>query len=96
VDKIGKRVMAETKCYMNDPDLKQCCCTCRYHRPLHLHCGAVVDSGNRGKEKCICDIQIGWVCALPDQYTSRVSYNWPEHSAGCEMWNPDKDDVETI
>ena len=86
----------ETKCFMNDPKVRQCCCTCRYHRPLNLGCGMVVDPGNRGEQKCICDIQIGWVCAMPQEFTNRVVFNWPAHSVGCEMWNPDKEGIESL
>lgn len=88
--------MTDEKCWMDDPKWKQCCCTCRFHRPLNLHCSHTVTSGERGKEKCICDIQIGWTCALPQELNNSVYYNWPEHDVGCEMWNPDKDDIETI
>jgi hypothetical protein len=47
---------------------------------------------NRGKhDKCICDIQIGWACTVeivmvePGEIP-RINTNWPEHSAGCELF----------
>lgn len=86
-------MMDKNKCWMDDPDMRQCCCTCRYHRPAHLHDDNVVDKGKHG---CICDIQVGWTCAMPQQLTNRIYINWDEHSIGCEMWNPDKDDIESL
>ena len=88
--------MTDEKCWMDDPKWNQCCCTCRFHRPLNLHCSHTVTKGERGIEKCICDIQIGWTCALPQELNNRVYYNWPEHDVGCEMWHPDKSDIETL
>ena len=85
--------MSEEKCWMDDPDLHQCCCTCRYLRPTHLHEWFVVDRGSHG---CICDIQLGWACAMPQEFINKIYINWDKHSVGCEMWTPDKDGIESI
>lgn len=64
---------------------KACCCTCVYHIPAHRHCG--VD--RKPDENCVCNIHIGWVCALPlmdPRYSPgkpHVHINWPEHGL-CE------------
>jgi len=76
-------------CSMNDPEWRQCCCSCVHHLPTHIHCTTVV---TRGKDdKCVCDIQTGWACCVDiimasKSETPRIYTSWPEHGVGCELF----------
>ncbi len=70
------------KCYLSDPEWKQCCCNCQFHKPTHEHC----TTNTRLRDAtgtCICSVQNGWACCIPE---NRIHINWPAHSVGCEMY----------
>lgn len=74
-------------------EFKQCCCNCRYHAAVHHHCSRDTELRNE-KGGCVCGIQKGWACLgfisqpAPPNEVWRIHDNWPEHSVGCEMYNP--------
>lgn len=81
----------------DDPHFIQCCCNCKHHLEVHYHCG----KGNAPTEqerikfgsfgKCGCMIRKGWACVLnmgEPFHETRVYDNWPEHSCGCECYDP--------
>lgn len=71
------------KCFLKDPEWKQCCCNCAYHLPVHFHCTTSSHIRIKG-EKCVCGIKKGWSCVPPGAET--VFDNWPLHSVGCELY----------
>jgi len=81
-------------CQLNGP-MKQCCCTCIYHMPVHFHC-CTEPKPCEPKGECVCGVQKGWACVcLPMSDDNgktlagvRVYDNWPEHSVGCELHTP--------
>ena len=79
----------ETKCWLDDPKWRQCCCSCVHHLPTHIHCTTVV---TRGKDNnCVCDIQTGWACTVDMAMVEkgeipRIYTNWCNHGIGCEMF----------
>lgn len=65
-------------CQFEKPPFHQCCCVCRNH---------IVTLPKASTEG-----QPGWACAAPmtmtgDPFQRTVFVNWPEHSAGCELWD---------
>lgn len=86
----------------DDPNFVQCCCNCVYHLPVHYHCGHEPLPTEEQKKAagiegcCVCGVQKGWACVcLPMSDDSgaslkglRVYDNWPEHSCGCECYEP--------
>jgi hypothetical protein len=80
----------QTECQLSEEPFNQCCCVCAHHLADYYHCHDTV-LRNRlakhyGSDKCICDIQRGWICVvrLDDL---RAHSEWPEHSCGCEMFS---------
>lgn len=73
-------------CQMAVEPLRQCCCTCWHHWPVHFHCCTEPKPDLPFAEsKCVCNVQKGWACVSP---VAGVVYdNWPEHSVGCEMYD---------
>lgn len=61
---------------------RQCCCNCRSRLIDYKHCTI----HGRSEGKCVCDEVKGYICAglAPERYYSE----WPEHSAGCELYTP--------
>lgn len=79
-----------TKCTLNDPDTKQCCCNCVSRKPTFEHCTTNFNlrlqiEKKTGDQFCICGIQTGWACCL-ELGETRIYPNWPEHSCGCECY----------
>jgi hypothetical protein len=85
----------------DDPNFVQCCCNCVYHLPVHYHCGHEPLPTEEQKKaagiegRCVCGVQKGWACvclAMADKPGTlegvRVHDNWPEHSCGCECYEP--------
>lgn len=79
-------------CFLNDPELPQCCCNCVHHRPVHYHCCTYPKPTRQQKRaagiegRCVCKVQKGWACVGPE--TDRIYDNWPQHSPGCECYTP--------
>lgn len=88
-----------TRCYIRTPlvdgetgedVMVQCCCNCQYHLAVHFHCTTEPKPEPRPAERtCVCPVQKGWACASP-AYHPRAYDNWPEHSVGCEEYEPIK------
>jgi len=72
------------KCYLKVKEIKQCCCNCIHHLPVHQHC--ITSNRLKNELGCCCHIQKGWACVFPEE--NRVYDNWPEHSVGCELYTP--------
>lgn len=81
----------EESCGLNDPDWRQCCCNCKFHRPVHFHCCTNPKPTEEQKKAagieggCVCGVQKGWACVTPDL---RIHDNWPLHNIGCELYDP--------
>jgi hypothetical protein len=74
-------------CGKTHDDMRQCCCDCRYHLPVHHHCCTTPKPDRKTHTgPCCCGVQKGWACVCPE--AGRVYDNWPEHSCGCEMHTP--------
>jgi hypothetical protein len=79
-------------CQMDVEPMKQCCCNCAFHLPVHFHCCTSLTLSAEQKKaagvegRCVCGVQKGWACVQPDG--GRVYDNWPEHSCGCELYTP--------
>ena len=91
----------EIWCGLNDEALKQCCCKCIFHLPVHFHCVTQPQpsaeqraaAGVSLTDSCVCGVRKGWACVnlslSSDKDTLegvRVEDNWLEHSAGCECY----------
>ena len=80
-------------CQLNSGPFFQCCCNCKKHLQDNHHC--TLDTELRAKEGgCVCSIKKGWVCIglwVEGDGQGRVHSGWPEHSCGCEMYDPIKD-----
>ena len=76
------------RCFLEDPQVHQCCCVCKFHIADYFHCITLPimrkSLEDKGKIQCICGIQKGWICFFPGG--SRAHSNWPEHSVGCELF----------
>lgn len=91
-----------SKCWMDDPEWKQCCCTCRFHLADHYHCLHVTPMEKlnlvdmpRAKHKSIFGEKMSDACdcsiqrgwiCAPPDFYPKAYSNWPEHSVGCELW----------
>ncbi len=78
-------------CTLNDPEWKQCCCNCQFHRPTYESCTTNTKLRDE-KQTCICGVQNGWACDIPD--SKRLHINWPQHSVGCECYTAIQKPVE--
>lgn len=74
-------------------ELKQCCCQCVYHRPLHNHCWT---DKSRKPGTCVCSQQIGWVCACDESGGDRIYANWKEHDVGCELFTDKRESNDLL
>ncbi len=81
---MNNEVKTNDQCTLADSELKQCCCNCEFHKATYRHC--CVD--RKPEESRVCGIQNGWACCIPE--SKRIHINWPEHSAGCEMYTAKK------
>ena len=76
----------------DDPQFVQCCCNCKNLRPVHFHCCTEPKPTDEEKQaagvtgRCVCGIQKGWACVMPE--SGRIYDNWPQHSCGCECYDP--------
>lgn len=86
-----------TRCYIRTPlvdgetgddVMVQCCCNCKYHLAVHYHC-TTEPKLPPSYGKCICVVQKGWACGSPS-FLPVIYDNWPEHSVGCEEYEPIK------
>lgn len=86
-------------CGLKDsPEFPQCCCNCSYHLEVHYHCCTNPKPSDEELKlqsndgKCVCGVRKGWACVHPDPgmefHQTRVHDNWPEHSCGCECYDP--------
>lgn len=69
-------------CGKTHDDMRQCCCDCVYHLPVHHHCSRDPEL-RKQHGGCCCRVQKGWACVAPE--FGRVYDNWPAHSCGCEL-----------
>lgn len=61
----------------------QCCCNCTFRATDYKHCSI----HGRPAGQCVCGQQKGFVClALAGEGV--VHSEWPEHSCGCELYDP--------
>lgn len=83
-----------------------CCCNCRWHATVNHHCTTQprpVDANGAALPNCVCATQKAradggknfaclWHVAnwSPGEGRVRVHDNWPEHSYGCECYEPRK------
>ena len=87
-------------CGIVDDDTNQCCCNCKHHLPVHLHCCTEPKPPKEyyPNSRCCCNVQKSWACALPEMIGEdgkMVIYdNWGEHACGCECYNPTFPDSE--
>lgn len=80
----------------DDPSFIQCCCNCIYHLPVHHHCCTLPKPDPLPEGRCVCGVRKGWACvclAMADDPKKpldgiHVYDNWPEHSCGCECYDP--------
>lgn len=81
-------------CTLNDPEVMQCCCNCAHLRPVHFHCCTKPKPTKAQRKKsgvnafCVCSIVKSLACAPPE--SGRIYDNWPQHSAGCELYEAKK------
>lgn len=73
------------------PEMKACCCTCRYLLRDYHHCTTPEGSALRDSDpanKCVCSVPRGWICAgfilSGEDPTAGVHSGWGEHGL-CEM-----------
>lgn len=71
-------------CTMRDPQVRQCCCHCRYHLVDYQHC-CTNPQLRQETGRCICDTIKGYICA-PPEFEGKACSDWPNHSVGCEMY----------
>ena len=78
------------RCFLDDPDMPQCCCNCSLHVEI---CKPWTNCGNP-PGGCDCGTRKEWGCAafLPE---GKIIGDWPEHSCGCEMYSPNVGAVAT-
>ena len=78
----------DSKCnLLNEPPFFQCCCKCKYHIEDFYHCSTV-----EIRKGCVCSQHKGWICFPPG--FNRAHSDWPEHSAGCEMFHDTRENVD--
>lgn len=71
------------RCFMDDPDMPQCCCNCSLHVAI---CKPWTNCGNP-PGGCDCGTRKEWGCAA-FLLEGKIIGDWPEHSCGCEMYSP--------
>ena len=71
-------------CTLYDPEVRQCCCACRYRLTDYFHC-STAPAFRRSHGACICGFIKGYICQ-PPEFDGRAYSQWPEHSVGCEMF----------
>lgn len=71
-------------CTKDDPDVRQCCCQCRYRLTDYHHC-STSPTLRRQTTHCVCGVMRGYICQ-PSGFDGKAHSHWPEHSVGCEMF----------
>lgn len=74
----------DEKCWLDDPEIHQCCCVCKHHYPDYEHC-TTNRKLRKEKDDCICNILKGYIC-IPPEFGGRAYSGWERHSIGCEMF----------
>lgn len=88
------------KCWLDDPEWRQCCCNCKHYVKLNLHCSFGLGLLKRADfgDKCICSTQVAWVCAvattvyghedyIKGEHSSVNLFGISEHDLGCELYD---------
>lgn len=84
----------------DDPTFVQCCCNCKHLHPVHYHCCTEPKPTDEQKKaagiegRCVCGVQKGWACHNPEM-DGRIYDNWPQHSCGCECYDPKSPNAES-
>ena len=68
------------KCYLGGK-YNQCCCVCKYHRPVTISRHAW-----EGPWKVEIMSAYRFACCPPTDIDRGISIPWPEHSLGCEFF----------
>lgn len=79
-------------CQLTEGPFYQCCCNCAKHWQDFHHC-AMDDALYAEKGGCVCSVPKGWICAglfVEGGMKGPLHSGWPEHSCGCEMYQPIK------
>lgn len=78
-------------CQLTDAPFFQCCCNCTFRLTDYKHCSI----HGRKDGKCICSEVKGYVCT--GFANEGIAHSeWPEHSCGCEMYDPKVSHAEAI